>query len=88
MADKNNKYILQHDRENCIGCGACEAVAPKFWEMAEDGKSSLKDGIKSKSGWHELEIAEKDFNANKEAADSCPVNVIHIINKGTKEKVI
>ncbi len=88
MKDKDNSYILQHDKGNCIGCGACEAVAPKFWEMEEDGKSKLKGGIKAKSEWYELEIAEKDFEANKESADSCPVNVIHIINKSTKEKII
>ena len=26
-------YTLQHDRPNCIGCGACSVIAPKFWEM-------------------------------------------------------
>ena len=31
---------------------------------------------------------EKNFEENKEAADSCPVNVIHIVKKDTGEKVI
>ena len=29
------------EREKCIGCGSCAALCPKYWEMAEDGKSRL-----------------------------------------------
>jgi|TARA_Y100000310_G_scaffold284075_1_gene306576 ferredoxin len=82
------KYILQHDRPNCIGCGACKAVAPDFWEMNDDGKSDIKGGKHLDNEWQELEIEEKDLAINKDAADSCPVNVIHIIKKGSKEKII
>jgi ferredoxin len=81
------KYKIEHDRPNCIGCGACTAVAPDFWEMVEDGKSSIKNG-KKVGDKEEKEIDEKDFAANKEAAESCPVNVIHLINLDTNEKVI
>ena len=81
------KYTLQHDRPNCIGCAACEAVAPSFWEMNEDGKSDIKNGNNLDTGWQDLDIEEKDFEANKEAADSCPVNVIHLVNKKTGEKI-
>ena len=36
-------FKIDHDRPNCIGCGACAAVAPEFWEMsAVDGKSDVK----------------------------------------------
>ena len=85
--DDDNKYVLQHDRDNCIGCGACEAVAPDFFEMKDNGKVQLKKSKEVGNMW-ERDIGEKDFNANKEAADSCPVNVIHIVNKSTKEKII
>ena len=84
----NAKYTLQHDRPNCIGCAACEAVTPDFWEMNEDGKADIKQGKNLDNEWQELDIEEKDFEANKEAADSCPVNVIHLINKKTGEKII
>src|SRR3989338_3845371 len=84
----NKKYILQHDRPNCIGCAACEAVAPEFWEMNQDGKSDIKQGKNLENGCQELEIDEKNYAENKEAADSCPVNVIHIKNKETGEKII
>lgn len=82
------KFQIQHDRPNCIGCAACAAVAPDFWEMNEDGKSDIIGSVKKKDETEELDIGEKDFAANKEAADSCPVNVIHIVNKETKEKLI
>lgn len=88
--EQNNekKYILQHDRPNCIGCAACEAVAPNFWEMNGDGKSDIKGAANKENGWQELEINEKNFVENKDAADSCPVNVIHIVKKETGEKLI
>lgn len=82
------QYILQHDRPNCIGCAACEAVAPDFWEMNEDGKSDIKNAKNLANGWQELEFKEKNFVENKDAADSCPVNVIHIVNKKTRERII
>ncbi|MBW2975931.1 ferredoxin [Candidatus Woesearchaeota archaeon] len=81
-------YKLQHDRDNCIGCGACEAVAPDFFGMEEDGKSKLKGGKKVDNELYEKDISEKDLQVNKDAADSCPVNVIHIIKNDTKEKII
>ena len=81
-------YTLQHNRPDCIGCAACEAVAPDFWEMNDDGKSDIKGGKQLDNGWQELEFEEKDFQVNKEGADSCPVNVIHIVKKETGEKLI
>ena len=83
-----SQYILQHDRLNCIGCAACEAVAPDFWEMNEDGKSDIKGGKHLDNEWQELDFEEKDLQINKEGADSCPVNVIHIVKKETGEKIV
>ena len=76
MAD----YKIVHDRPNCIGCGACAAVAPDYWEMNADGKSDIKNCVKV-GEQEEREIAEAEFKPNKEAADSCPVNVIHLFGK-------
>lgn len=67
-----------HEREKCIGCGSCVAVCPKYWELAEDGKSKLlgsKPVPKSKN--YEIEI--KEIGCNQEAADVCPVQCIRII---------
>jgi len=77
------KIILE--REKCIGCGSCVALAPKFFELADDGKSHLKnsrlpDGQAKndpKTGNEELETEKLD--SAQEAADACPVQCIHII---------
>ena len=82
------KYKVQHDRANCIGCGACAAVAPNLWKMNDDGKSDIVGGKKVNDDLQELDIDEKDFQINKESADSCPVNAIHIIEKKTGKKII
>ena len=87
MAEEK-KYRVEHNRPECIGCGACAAVAPDYWEMNDDGKSDIKKAKNREDGWQEREIKEEEFQHNKEAAESCPVNVIHIINKESNEKII
>ena len=82
------KYKIRHDRPGCIGCAACAAVAPDFWEMDPDGKSNIKNGKRLENGQEEKDIEEKDFEQNKEAAESCPVNVIHLTDKEKEEKII
>lgn len=87
MADE--KYTLQHNKPECIGCGACAAVAPEFWVMNDaDNKSDIIDCKNLENGWEEKGIEEKDFVKNKDAAESCPVNVIHIVKKENNEKII
>lgn len=81
------KYIIQYDRNGCIGAGVCAAVAPDHWVMNQDGKADLVDGKQVAEGQFEREIDEKDLEINKQAAEGCPAVVIHIINKETGEKV-
>jgi len=76
------KFKIIHDRPECIGCGACAAVAPKFWEMNADGKSDL---IKGKEVGETQELELDDLENNMEAAEVCPVNCIHIYEKGKKK---
>ena len=64
-----------HEREKCIGCGACVATCPNFWEMADDGKSKLL-GSQIKGVNYELEVGK--LECNQEAADVCPVQCIRI----------
>ena len=72
------KYEIIYDREGCIGAGACANVDPANWKMADDGKANVL----------KKEIEESELEANLNAARSCPVNVIHITNKETGEKLI
>ena len=52
---------------------------------AEDNKADIKDSKLLPNGWEEKEVDEKDLQINKDAAESCPVNVIHIIDKDGKK---
>ena len=54
------------DRNGCIGCGVCVEICPKVFQLADDGLSEV--------------IAEPTGNEDAvfEAAQSCPVEVIHI----------
>lgn len=54
------------DKDKCIGCGACVAVAPKSFRLGEDGKSVA------------IEPAGDDLATVKNAAESCPVEAIKI----------
>lgn len=66
-----------HERKKCIGCGACAAVCPKYWEITEDGLSKLKGGkTNPKTGNDELEI--KNVDCNKEVAEACPIQIVKI----------
>ena len=70
------KIIQKYDE--CIGCGTCEAVCPKFWALVdEDMKYELKGATKNpETGFLELEV--EDVECNKEASDVCPVQIIEI----------
>jgi len=94
MADK---YKIVHDRDICIGCSACASVCPKYWEMDQsDGKSDIVGGTKTGNGEEEVlgsseSPLTEDFDSNKEAAESCPVNCIHlheIKEDGSDEKIM
>ena len=61
-------YKIWHDRPNCIACGACAAVDENWFMDEVDGLASFNHG----------EISEAELAANKEAAEVCPVNIIHI----------
>ena len=52
-------------RENCIGCGACQAIAPNIFEIDDEGLSKV--------------IAE-EIDDNEEE-DFKAVNVLHIVQQ-------
>ena len=58
-----------HNRDICIGCGACAANCPDNWEMADDGKSKCKNKSPDEAG------------CNKKAAESCPVKCIKVVEE-------
>lgn len=64
-----------HKVDDCIGCAACAAVCPKYFEMADDGKSRLKGG-KKEGVTFVLEV--DDGACAQAAADVCPVAIITV----------
>ncbi len=87
------KYRIIHDRDICIGCSACASVCPKYWIMENDGRSSIVGHVKTGNGQEEIlgnrkEPLTQDFEGNMDAAESCPVNCIHLkeVNEDGSEK--
>ncbi len=55
--------------EECIGCGACVAIAPAIFELNTD---TMKSHVKKQpEGDEEEKLA-------RQAADSCPVSAISV----------
>ena len=72
------KFKVEFDRENCIGAAACAAVNPDNWTIRmQDGKADMKTA----------EIDESQLHVNMEAAQACPVNVIHIFDETGKKLI-
>ncbi len=63
------------ERNKCIGCGTCCVICPSFWEMGDDGRAELVGGNEN-NGIVEREIEEESCNGD--AAQSCPVQCIHV----------
>lgn len=78
------KYKITLNRETCIGAASCVAAAEDFWKLGDDSKVDIIGGAKGKDNKVQtIDIEEKDFEKNLEAAKSCPVNAIHINNLQT-----
>ena len=72
------KFKVIHLKKECIGCGACAAICPEFWEIDDEGLAQLK-GDKLMEGKWELQLTTLDTKTcNQEAADACPVGIIQI----------
>ncbi len=88
MADNSKKqYKIVYDREGCIGAAACAAVNSKDWEIVEDGKANLLKSKEVSKGMWERIISEDELKANLDAAESCPVRVIKIIDLETGKQL-
>ena len=55
------------NKDVCIGCGLCVNMCSDVFFMDSEGKSDVKQGLKS-----------IDESSVKEAIDACPVNAIKL----------
>lgn len=83
------RYKIVYEREACIGAAACVAAYPERWEIVDDGKADLKGASQNDdNSVQELEVDEEEFQKMLDSAQACPVNVIHIIDLETGDRVI
>ena len=85
MSNSQKKYKIIYKKNECIGAFACVALEPKHWKQSGD----VADLIEGEHEGEEVYIKYLDeLDNNLEAAQSCPVNCIHIINQETGERLI
>ncbi len=70
-------YKISIVEDECIGCGLCQGLCPDNYDL-EDKNGQLKAVVKNS------EVEE--LGCNRDAAEQCPVNCIHI--KDGEEKII
>ena len=59
---------VEVNKEACIGCGACQMIAPEVFELNDDGLSEVT-----------VEEVDKDLKDKvKSAAESCPTSAIEV----------
>ena len=56
------------NKDACIGCGACQAVCPKVFELDDDGYAKT---IKN-------EIKDEEKDEVIEASEGCPTSAIEV----------
>ena len=66
---------IEIDKDLCICCGNCEAIAPEIFKLDEDMKSSIQEN------------ATIDEEKALEAAKDCPAEAITVTNKETDERL-
>ncbi|RMD58232.1 hypothetical protein D6825_01595 [Candidatus Woesearchaeota archaeon] len=90
------RYKIVFEKKACIGAAACAAVAPEYWEMQEDGKAHLIGSSTDEDGREILVIDEEHLgeklkaalDENVEAAQVCPVQVIHVYDEESGKKLV
>jgi ferredoxin len=76
------RFKVELIREECTACESCVGSCPDHWEMEDDGQHSHLKGSTTVGG---NEVLEMDtLGCNKEAAEGCPVNCIHIYESANK----
>ena len=59
---------IKVNRDACIGCGACQVIAPELFELDDEGISIEKVS----------EVEEKEKENAIDASESCPTMAIEI----------
>jgi ferredoxin len=67
-------FMITVDKETCIGCGSCVALCPDVFQLDANGKAEVISSAPANAS------ADKQNNIEcaKNAAESCPVQVIKV----------
>lgn len=88
MRDYSDKrYKIVYDKDECIGAFACVAAEPDTWEMDDSGAKADLKGFDEQNEDQYIKYVD-ELGENLLAAQSCPVNCIHIIDQEKEEKLI
>ncbi len=67
------------DKDTCIGCGACWALVPSFFEQnPDDGKSQIVEQYRVGGDPTVGDAPDDMLDDVKSAAEGCPVEAIKI----------
>ena len=66
------------NKDICIGCGACTAIASNVFQIGDDGFAEAINPNDEKEKTIEINDSEKENVLD--AADSCPVGAIEVID--------
>ncbi len=73
----NSKYIVEYDKNQCIGAASCAVIAPLTFVMNDENRA-------------EINTESEDFDSDDDilmGAQSCPVFAIKIFDKETGEMI-
>ncbi|HEX7467893.1 MAG TPA: ferredoxin [Methanobacterium sp.] len=81
--ESNNKQSLPYkvvvERDRCTSCGSCEDLCPELFELDDGGISHI---IGSERVGNNDELEMEDEKCSLDAAESCPVMIIHVYEDG------
>jgi ferredoxin len=70
-------------KDTCIGCGACTVIADKIFTIGDDGLAETTEPYvveeNEKDARKVKEVEEQEFDNVVDAAESCPVGAIEVI---------
>lgn len=75
------KFKVVLEREECIACEGCVGACPDSFQMADDGWAQMSGATRVGSN---DELETDDLACINDAAEACPVNIIHIFEGGNK----
>jgi ferredoxin len=85
MSETDKQYKIIYHKDECIGAFACVAAEPNHWEQ-NGAKADLIDYDEETDETYIKYV--DDIGNNLEAAQSCPVNCIHIVDLENDKELI